>query len=104
MSTTDGRPTNALFGFISMLFYLLEKEQPDSVLVAFDAPGKTFRDAAYAEYKGTRKESPDELKIQLKQSRDMIAAFGITSIEEIGYEAEDVIGTITKEAEKNGYN
>ena len=104
LSTTDGRPTNALFGFISMLFYLLEKERPDSVLVAFDAPGKTFRDAAYAEYKGTRKESPDELKIQLNQSRDMIAAFGITSIEEIGYEADDIIGTITKEAEKNGYD
>jgi DNA polymerase-1 len=103
MSTTDGRPTNALFGFISMLFYLLEKERPDSVLVAFDAPGKTFRDAEYAEYKGTRKESPDELKIQLKQSRDMIAAFGIQSIEESGYEADDIIGTITKEAEKNGY-
>jgi DNA polymerase-1 len=103
LSTTDGRPTNALFGFISMLFYLLEKERPDSVLVAFDAPGKTFRDAEYAEYKGTRKESPDELKIQLKQSREMIAAFGIVSVEEPGYEADDVIGTITKEAEKNGY-
>lgn len=103
LSTTDGRPTNALFGFISMLYYLLEKERPDSVIVAFDAPGKTFRDAEYAEYKGTRKDSPDELKVQLKQSREMIAAFGIPSIEMTGYEADDVIGTITREAEKNGY-
>ncbi|MDQ2986719.1 MAG: DNA polymerase I [Armatimonadota bacterium] len=104
MSTTDGRPTNALFGFVSMLYYLLEKERPDSVVVALDAPGKTFRDAEYAEYKAGRSETPDELKTQLKQSRDLIAAFGITSIEMTGYEADDVIGTITLDAEKNGYD
>jgi DNA polymerase-1 len=103
MSTTDGRPTNALFGFISMLFYLLEKEKPESVVVALDAPGKTFRDAEFAEYKAGRSESPDEMKIQLAQSRNMFAAFGIQSIECVGYEADDVIGTITKDAEKNGY-
>jgi DNA polymerase-1 len=103
LSTTDGRPTNALFGFISMLFYLLEKERPDSVVVALDAPGKTFRDAEYAEYKAGRSETPDELRTQLAQSRDLFAAFGIPSIEVVGYEADDVIGTITREAEKNGY-
>lgn len=104
LSTTDGRPTNALFGFVSMLYYLLENERPDSVLIAFDAPGKTFRDAAYAEYKGTRKATPDELKSQLALSRDLITAFGIPSIELTGYEADDVIGTVTKEAEKNGFD
>ena len=103
MSTTDGRPTNALFGFVSMLFYLLEKERPESVLVALDAPGKTFRDAEFAEYKAGRSETADELKVQLAQSRDLFAAFGIPSIELVGYEADDVIGTITREAEKNGY-
>ncbi len=92
LSTSDGRPTNALYGFVSMLFFILEKDEPDAVVVAMDAPGKTFRHAEYAEYKGTRRETPEELKSQLKVARDLIAALGIPMIESPGFEADDLSG------------
>ena len=104
LSTSDGRPTNALFGFTSMLLNLIEKIQPDAVVVALDAPGKTFRHAEYAEYKGTRRETADELKIQLGDSRELISALGIAQIECTGFEADDVVGTISRLAEENGYD
>lgn len=103
LSTSDGRPTNAIYGFVSMLFYILEKDRPDAVAVALDAPGKTFRHAEYSEYKGTRRETPDELRSQLKVSRDLIAALGIPSFEVTGFEADDVVGTIAKHAKSHGY-
>ena len=103
LSTSDGRPTNALYGFVSMLFFILEKDEPDAVVVAMDAPGKTFRHAEYAEYKGTRRETPEELKSQLAVARDLIAALGIPMIEATGFEADDVVGTISCLGEKNGY-
>ncbi len=104
LSTSDGRPTNALFGFTSMLLNLIEKIQPDAVVVALDAPGKTFRHAEFAEYKGTRRETADELKVQLADSRELISALGIDQVECIGFEADDVVGTISKQAEENGYD
>ncbi len=104
MSTSDGRPTNALYGFTSMLFALLEKSRPNAVVVALDAPGKTFRHAEYEAYKGTRKETQDELRVQLKAARQFINALGIPSIEVTGFEADDVVGTISKKAEENGYD
>lgn len=104
LSTSDGKPTNALFGFTSMLFNLLENIKPDAVVVALDAPGKTFRHAEFAEYKGTRKDIQPELKVQLPIARDLIAALGIPSIEVTGYEADDVVGTISRMGEENGYD
>lgn len=104
LSTTDGRPTNALFGFTSMLFNLLETIKPTAMVVALDAPGKTFRHAEYSEYKGTRRETAEELKVQFPVARELIAALGIPSIEVTGYEADDVVGTISKLAEANGYD
>lgn len=104
LSTSDGRPTNALFGFVSMLYVLLEKVKPQAVVVALDAPGGTFRHDEYAEYKGTRRETPDELRVQLKDAREFIAALGVPSIEAKGFEADDVVGTIAKLAEENGYD
>jgi len=104
MSTSDGRPTNALYGFTSMLFTLLEKTRPNAVVVALDAPGKTFRHAEYEAYKGTRKETQDELRVQLKAARQFISALGIPSVEVTGFEADDVVGTISKKAEENGYD
>ena len=103
LSTADGRPTNALFGFTSMLFTLLEKVKPNAIVVALDAPGKTFRHAEYSGYKATRKETQDELRVQLKDAREFIRALGIPSIEVTGFEADDVVGTISKLAEQNGY-
>ena len=104
LSTADGRPTNALLGFTNMLLILLESVRPDAVVVALDAPSKTFRHAEYAEYKGTRKEQAPELIQQLPVARELIAALGIPSIEVPGYEADDIVGTISKRAEENGYD
>lgn len=104
LSTADGKPTNALYGFTQMLFLLLEKIGPDAIVVALDAPGKTFRHAEYAEYKGTRRETAEELKVQLPIARDLIAALGIPSVEVTGYEADDVVGTISRLGEQNGYH
>src|SRR4051794_9548178 len=77
MRTSDGKPTNALYGFTSMLYTLLEKVKPQAIVVALDAPGKTFRHAEYEAYKGTRRETQDELRIQLKEARNLISALGI---------------------------
>ena len=104
LSTSDGRPTNALFGFTSMLFTLLERVKPNAVVVAMDAPGKTFRHAEYAEYKGTRKETQDELRVQLKEARTLVGALGIPVVELVGFEADDVVGTIATKAEAEGYH
>lgn len=103
LSTADGRPTNALFGFVSMLFQLLESKQPHAIMVALDAPGKTFRHAEYAEYKGTRRDTPQELISQLEFSRNLIEALNIPVYEITGYEADDVVGTISRLGEENGY-
>src|ERR687884_58638 len=77
LSTSDGRPTNALLGFTNMLFLLLENIGPDAIVVALDAPGKTFRHAEFSEYKGTRRDIQPELKVQLPIARDLIVALGI---------------------------
>ncbi|HSI73116.1 MAG TPA: DNA polymerase, partial [Fimbriimonas sp.] len=104
LSTSDGRPTNALYGFVSMMFLLLEKIKPHAIVVALDAPGKTFRHAEVETYKATRKETQDELKVQLKEARELINTLGVPTIEVVGYEADDVVGTISKLAEANGYH
>lgn len=104
LSTADGRPTNALYSFANMLFKLLEDVRPDAFIVALDAPGKTFRHSEYAEYKGTRRETPEELKAQFPVARELISALGIQSIELTGYEADDVVGTISADASGAGYD
>lgn len=104
LTTTDGRPTNALYGFLQMLFTTVEKVNPQAIVVALDAPGKTFRHAEYVDYKGTRKETQDELKVQLAAAKELIEALGIPAIEATGFEADDIIGTLSKLAEGNGYD
>jgi len=103
LSTSDGRPTNALFGFVNTLLQLFGELKPDAVVVALDPPGKTFRHAEYPEYKGTRRDTPDELISQLNTSREMISALNIPVLEVVGFEADDVVGTISRKAEENGY-
>lgn len=103
LSTADGRPTNALYGFTTMVFALLEKQRPDAIVVALDHPAKTFRHTEFAAYKGTRKETAPELISQLDESRQLLSALGIPQLELIGYEADDIVGTISKKAEENGY-
>lgn len=105
LSTSDGRPTNALFGFLNMLFSLFSDPatRPDQILVALDAPGKTFRHADFPEYKGTRRETPPELISQLILSRELLADLNIPVCEITGYEADDILGTLSKRAEEAGW-
>lgn len=104
LSTSDGRPTNALFGFVTNLIQIFKDFEPDCILVALDAPGKTFRHADFAEYKGTRTDPPEELSFQLESSRKLLADLNIPSLEEPGYEADDIIGTLSRIAESKGYD
>ncbi|MGE0000987.1 MAG: DNA polymerase I [Fimbriimonadaceae bacterium] len=103
LSTADGRPTNALFGFTQTLVSLMKELEPECVVVALDSPGKTFRHAEFAEYKGTRKETPLELMVQLDFSHDLIEALSIPLLRLDGYEADDIVGTLARIAPERGF-
>lgn len=103
LSTSDGQPTNALFGFAGMLLKIIEQHKPSFCIAAFDAPVKTFRHEEYAEYKGTRKPTPDELKAQGAPARELAASLGILVLEEPGFEADDVVGACAVRAAAEGY-
>ncbi len=103
LNTSDGRPTNALFGFTSMLFSLIDQHRPDCMVIALDAPEKTFRHDEFEAYKGTRQETPDALVQQLVASRAFFEGLSIPSLELAGFEADDVVGTLSKKAESMGY-
>lgn len=96
MSTRQGIPTNAVFGFVNMLNKAIDLLKPDGVFVAWDAGKQTFRHEMYSEYKGTRKELDDSLKIQFPIVREYLDARGITRYEEVGIEADDIIGSFVK--------
>ena len=102
LMTTDGIYTNAIFGFMTILLKLLNEEKPDYICVAFDLKAPTFRHEKYKEYKGTRKGMPDELRIQMPIIKDVLRAMNIQICEIEGYEADDIIGTLSKMAEKEG--
>ncbi|MGI8424555.1 MAG: 5'-3' exonuclease, partial [Chloroflexota bacterium] len=95
-SPVTGEPTQAIFGFSALLIKLLRDLKPGYVVVALDAPGPTFRDDLYADYKATRSETPDDLKAQFPRVRELIDRFGIAMIEQPGLEADDIIGTIVQ--------
>ena len=95
-TTSSGQPTNALYGFTSMLLNLLRDINPSHVAVAFDVSRKTFRSEKFPEYKATRSKTPDEFRSQMDLLHEIIEALGITHIERAGYEADDVIATLTK--------
>ena len=103
LSAPDGRPTAAVFGFTNTLLRILECESPDLVAVALDAKGPTFRHRRYAEYKATREKAPEEMIAQLEDMRRVVRALGIALFEVPGYEADDVIGTLTREGEAAGH-
>ncbi len=102
MVNKDGIPTNAVFGFANRLESVMKKN-PNAILVAFDAKGKTFRSEMMEDYKGTRKETPEELKCQFSIVREFLEAYNIPHYELEGYEGDDVIGTIASKASQNGY-
>jgi DNA polymerase-1 len=102
-ATSDGRPTGAVRGFTNMLLTLLNQEKPDALYVAWDAPGKTFRDDKFDQYKAHRPDVSDDLRKQFPVVRQMVEAFGIASMETPGFEADDLIGTLASAAVKEGY-
>src|SRR4051812_37701729 len=88
-TTASGMPTNAVYGLAMMLHYLLEKEKPESIMAAFDAPGRSFRYDRYEHYKATRQATPDDLKIQSPIARELVQDFNIPILEVPGCEADD---------------
>lgn len=100
--TRTGHHTNAIFGFLNIMFKYIEEENPDSVGVVFDLPKPTFRHLKYTEYKGNRKKSPDELKSQFPSIKEILKTMGIDVYEKEGFEADDILGTLAKKVEKNG--
>ncbi len=96
MATASGQVTNAVFGFTSMLAYVLKDQKPDGILVAFDRPEPTFRHKAEPEYKAQRDAAPDILRQQMGDVREVLDALGITSIDQVGWEADDLIATATR--------
>ncbi len=99
---SGGDLVNAVYGFASILLNLFNREKPDYIAVAFDMKGKTFRHDQYEEYKATRTKAPDELYEQIPRIKSLVEAFQIPIFEEEGYEADDILGTLAKQAEKKG--
>lgn len=103
MMSADGTYTNALYGFLAILFRELEDLNPDYIAVAFDLKAPTHRHKMYEAYKGTRHGMPEELAQQMPIIKEILKEMNITVIEKEGYEADDIIGTMSKEAEKEGH-
>lgn len=104
LTTSDGRPTNAVYSFTNMLLSLLESEQPDAVIVALDAPAKTFRHEEFVEYKAHRRETPEDFSPQVGMTKHLLKAFGIPVVEVPGYEADDIVGTLAKQGAAHDYD
>jgi DNA polymerase-1 len=102
MNTQAGEPTQALYGFSSLLIKLLREKAPREVAFALDLPGGTFRNRAFAEYKGTRSRAPDALVAQLKVLDRLMPAFGFPVFSSPGFEADDVLATLNEELTKRG--
>lgn len=101
-TTAQGQHTNAIYGFATMLLSLLASEKPTHVAVAFDVSRKTFRSEIFPEYKANRAKTPDEFRSQMSYLHELVTAFGITTFEVEGFEADDIIATISKQAEREG--
>ncbi len=102
LTSPDGRPTNAVYGFTGMLMKLLKKQKPDYIAAVFDSPGPTFRHEQYAEYKAQRKPMPDDLRPQIDLIKQVVEAANVTLVALQGYEADDIIGTLAKQASAEG--
>ncbi len=103
LTNPQGEVTNAAYGFTMMLLKVLDEQQPDMIAVAFDLPGSTFRHELFDEYKATRRAMPDELAPQMGMAREILEAMRIPIYQMEGYEADDVIGTLSAQAEQQGH-
>ena len=102
LSTKDGRHTNAVYGFMAIFLRQMQNEQPDYVAVAFDLPGGTFRNGMYSKYKANRKGMPDDLAEQLPYTKDLLTHLGYRIVTCPNYEADDILGTLSKKASEEG--
>ena len=102
LTTAGGLHTNAVYGFLNILFKLMDEENPEYLIVAFDTSAPTFRHEMFKEYKGTRKPMPEELKMQVPLIKEVLGTMGIPIYFKEGIEADDILGTIAKKSEKNG--
>ena len=102
LNNAAGIPTNAIYGFLNIMFKIIDEEKPDYITVAFDLKEPTFRHKMYAEYKGTRKPMPEELHKQVPLIKETLKAMGIKTVELAGYEADDLLGTLAGLGEKKG--
>ena len=102
LTNSQGLHTNGIYGFLNIMFKILEEEQPDYLTVAFDVKAPTFRHEMYDAYKGTRKGMPEELHEQVPVLKDVLHAMGICTMEKPGLEADDILGTIAKYCEAQG--
>lgn len=102
LTNAEGLHTNAIYGFLNIMFKILEEEKPEYLTVAFDVHAPTFRHELFEEYKGTRKPMADELRQQVPVIKEVLAAMGVKIIEQPGLEADDLLGTIAKKSEEAG--
>lgn len=103
LTNYEGLHTNAVLGFLNIIFKIMDEEKPDHMCVAFDVHEPTFRHLKYSAYKGTRKPMPEELREQVPLMKEVLTAMHVTIVEKGGYEADDIIGTISRMAERDGY-
>lgn len=101
--TQSGFNTSAIFGFVNTLEEVLRKEKPSHIAVCFDPAGPTFRNEAFEQYKGERESTPEDIKLSVPIIKEIVKAYNIPVVEVAGYEADDVIGTLAKRAEKEGF-
>ncbi|MDE6616599.1 MAG: DUF3848 domain-containing protein, partial [Lachnospiraceae bacterium] len=99
LTNSEGMHTNGVYGFLNIMFKILDEEKPDYLTVAFDVSEPTFRHKIYPEYKGTRKKMPDELAEQVPVLQEVLKAMNISIVMQGGFEADDILGTIAKKAE-----
>ena len=102
-TTSDGTPTNAIFGFIKLLFKIQSDLKPDFIVVAFDMKAPTFRHLAYDGYKATRKPMPEELAVQVEPLKQLLHAMKIATCQKEGIEADDILGTLSKRFDSHSY-
>jgi len=103
LTAPDGTPTNAVYGFLAILQRLLDELKPDALCVSFDLKAPTFRHRAYEGYKAQRKPMPEELAVQMPLLKETLDAMGIRRYEQEGYEADDILGTVSRRCEREGW-
>ena len=102
LRTSEGLPTNALYGFLGMSIKLLRENKPDYMAFCFDRKEPSFRAELYTEYKANRSEMPDDLQPQIPFIRELTEKLGITALDKLSFEADDVIGTLAVMGDKHG--